>query len=280
MSTATAQWERPSTWSAKLHKYTEIARVNYRNNVTYLWNLLSRSGLVVIRLWIFTQLYQVTYAVAGTNEIGGLTAVMGVWALMLTQSFQGAGKPPIAKTIDEEVKSGTLAYSINRPYSYVLFHLTGFLGRSLPNIVLNVAVGTVAALILIGPMSFSISGIILGILLLFLGFILDFFISMIIGLAAFWVEDTTPFVWIYQKSQTIFGGVILPLALFPDKVRLVAEHLPFSQLYYGAARIAVRFDTRLFWQYITTQLAWIAFFAIVAFYVYHRGIKQVSINGG
>lgn len=269
-----------AAWARKILKYTEIAKVNYRNNVTYVVNLISRSGLVLIRVWIFAQLYRATYAIAGTSEIGGLTVAMTVWSLAFTQSFQGATKPPVARLIDEEVKTGLVAYSMNRPYSYVLFHLFGFLGKSVPNILLNTCIGAGAALILVGPIRFTAQGLLLGSVLLFLGFVLDFFMSLNIGLAAFWIEDITPFVWIYQKSQTIFGGVILPIALFPDAIRRIAERLPFSQLFYSAARMVVHFDPALFKQYLVTQLVWITFFGIGAFWLFYRGTKHVSVNGG
>ena len=42
----------------KFLKYFEIAKVNYFNSSAYLLNLLSRSAIVIIRIWIFTQLYK------------------------------------------------------------------------------------------------------------------------------------------------------------------------------------------------------------------------------
>ncbi len=264
----------------KFLKYFEIAKVNYFNSSAYLVNLISRSAIVVIRIWIFTQLYKVSYAISGLSEIGGLTVAMVVWSLMMTQSFQTATRPQLSKIIDEEVKSGTLAYSVNRPYSYILFHFSGFIGRSIPNLFINLLIGALAALVLVGPIVFSWEALAFGAVLLFFGYILDFFVSLIIGLTAFWIEDTSAFTWIYSKGQLVFGGLILPIALFPDYLQKIAELLPFSQMYYGAARLIVHFEPSLFWQYLATQLVWILFFGVVAYYLFNKGIKHVSVNGG
>lgn len=269
-----------SRFSYKFLKYFEIAKVNYYNSAAYLFNLLSRSATVVLRIWIFAQLFKVTYAASGVSEVGGMTVVMVVWSLMMTQSFQSSTRPPISQLIDEEVKTGALAYSINRPYSYIFFHLAGFFGRSLPNLFINLSVGLLAALILVGPLDFSFYGIAFGMTLLFFGYILDFFINLIIGLLAFWVEDTSAFTWIYSKGQMIFGGIILPIALFPEYLQKIAEILPFSLMYYGAARIAVNFDFYLFQKFIFMQFVWIFVFGLLAFYLFNKGIKNVSINGG
>ena len=139
----------------KILKYYEIAKINYYNSLAYIVNALSRSVVVVLRIWIFAQLYKITYAISGTEEIGGLTIAMVVWSLMMTQSFQSSGLPRVSSIIDEEVKTGTLAYSINRPYSYMLFHLFGFLGRSTPILFANLLIGSIAALILVGPIKIT-----------------------------------------------------------------------------------------------------------------------------
>ncbi len=211
-------------------KYLAIARVNYRTSATYLTNLLAHSATVVLRIWIFTQLYRVTFQMAGVPEIGALTVPMVIWCLMFTQSFQATGRRTHV-LIDEEVKLGTLAYSINRPYSYILFHYFGFLGRVGANIIISLVAGIVAAFILVGPIIFTWQSILAGLILIFLGYVLDFLISMSIGLSAFWLEDTTALGWLYSKAQLALGGMILPLALFPESIRNLAELLPFGKLY-------------------------------------------------
>lgn len=264
----------------KFIKYFEIAKVNYFNSSAYLINFISKSMIVIIKIWIFTQLYKVSYSISGVSEIGGLTIAMVVWSLMMTQSFRTATNPQLSKIINEEVKSGTLAYSVNRPYSYILFHFSGFIGRSIPNLFINLFIGSLAAFVLIGPIKLGWEAIVFGVILFFFGYVLDFFVSLIIGLIAFWIEDTSAFIWIYSKGQLVFGGFILPIALFPDFLQRIAELLPFSQMYYGAARLIVHFESTLFLQYLTTQLVWILFFGIIAYYLFNKGIKHVSINGG
>lgn len=264
----------------KLLKYFAVAKVNYNNVLTYLTNVFSRCATVMLRVWIFTQLYKVTYSTFKLDEVGGLTLVMVIWALMLTQSFQSATRPGVARIIEREVKSGSLAYSINRPYSYILFHYFGFLGRIFPNLIINILIGIIAVLILAGPIAISGAGLVFGLVLLFIGYTIDFYISLIIGLLSFWLEETSALMWIYSKGQLVFGGVILPIALFPDSLRGIAEVLPFSQLYYSAARLIVNFNWPLFGKFILIQLVWLLIFSLLARFIFNKGIKYVNINGG
>lgn len=264
----------------KLAKYWAIARVNYHNNLAYIVNVFGRSLTVVLRIWIFTQLYTVTYQVTGNSEIGGLTVPMTIWCLMLTQSFQSATRPPVVRLIEEEVKSGNLAYSIVRPFSYVLFHFFGFLGRCGSNLLFNLFIGSLAAIILVGLIKTSLTGLIFCLFLLSFGLMIDFLISFLLGLAAFWLEDVSALYWIYSKAQMVFGGILLPISLFPEYLKKIAEILPFSQLYYSAARIFVSPDWYLFGYYLVIQLAWLVFLLICTCFLFNKALRNVSINGG
>ena len=44
-----------------------------------------------------------------------------------------------------------------------------------------------------------------------------------IGLSAFWIVDTSPVYWIWQKLAFVLGGLLLPLELYPDWLRALAR---------------------------------------------------------
>ncbi|MFZ5392375.1 MAG: ABC transporter permease [Patescibacteria group bacterium] len=264
----------------KLVKYFEIARLAYVNSGVYLANILGKSLTVVLRIWIFTQLYRVTFAVAGSDVVGGLTVVQVIWSLMLVQSFETSTRPMISKLIDEEIKSGSFAYQVNKPYSYIFYHLAGYFGRVTANVGSNLLIGTVAAWFLVGAIDWSWPGLFFGLLILILGYTLDFLISMSIGLVSFWWEDSNTIMWMYSKGRFLLGGVILPIALFPEKIQKIAEILPFANLYYAPARIMVNFDWNLAEKFVLVQLVWIFLSIMIVSIMYSRGVKNVAINGG
>jgi len=266
--------------SGKWLKYIAIAKISYFSATAYVLNLLAGSLIILIRAWIYTQLYTVAYTSYSLEQVGGLTVVMVVWSLTLTQSFQTSARPYASVLIEEEVKSGTLAYSINRPYSYILFHYFQFMGRVVANLGTNLILGFIFTLILIGNISFTWQGVLFGTITLFFGYIIEFLFSMIIGLMAFWIEDVSAIRWIYSKGQLVFGGLLVPLSLLPEKVRNIAEWLPFSQMYYVPARLLVNFDYSLLHKFLITQAVWVVILGVATYWTYKKGQKYVSINGG
>ena len=145
---------------------------------------------------------------------------------------------------------------------------------------INLIVSLSLPYFLVGPLNVSLAGLIAGIFMMFMGFVLYFAITLVIGLLAFWIEDVTSIDWLFRACSMIFGGAILPLALFPEAIKNVAEYLPFGQLYYSAARLIVHFEQAEFIKFLTIQSVWLAIFSILSFAILREGVKRVSISGG
>ncbi len=262
-----------------LAKYTAIIRINLRERATYSLDVLSKAPQVMFRLWIMFSFYGVVLqtqpAAAATTTLNQL-----LWTLTILQAFSGRGHPRIAEIINDEVKSGLIAYSINRPYSYLLFQYCNFLGKSLPVIAARLIAGSIAALFFVGLPSTSPTALLAGTLLLIGGFTLDFFIGLSIGILSFWIEDSVALDMLYSKILLVLGGFLVPLSLFPPTLRSVLEYSPFSQLAYSAGYLITHFQWPLFYRYCATQALWIAISWLCAYWLFKRGMRHVAINGG
>ena len=73
---------------------------------------------------------------------------------------------------------------------------------------------------------------------------------------------------------------MLPIALFPEPFKTIAEYLPFGQLYYSAARLLVHFDSAFFFHFFAVQLVWVGVFLALSLFIWRKGMKNVSISGG
>lgn len=269
-----------SRYQIQFLKYYQISLVSYRDAITYIADLIFSNAQALVLIWIFVQLYRVSYQQYDQSSFSGLTLPMVVWSIVFVQTAYAATKPHLIRIIDHDIKDGNIAYQLNKPYHYVYFQFYTFLGRFLAQYLANFLVCGIFAYLLVGGISLSLVAIFSGAILLLMGIGLHFFISVSIGLSGFWLEETSLFSWIYQKAQLVFGGMILPLALFPDYLRNIAEWLPFSQLFYSGARLIVNYDFQLFQKYLLIQVIWLVFFYFLSLYLYRAGVKNVSLNGG
>jgi ABC-2 type transport system permease protein len=73
--------------------------------------------MIIPFMWVFHQLWKVTFSAAGTEVMSGLTLGNMLWYLMLAETIE-LGRPPIARTMSENVKDGSIAYILNKPYDF------------------------------------------------------------------------------------------------------------------------------------------------------------------
>jgi ABC-2 type transport system permease protein len=271
------------TWRAQTRKYSAVARINIQNSLAYAWDALGQGVFVTLFIFVFVQLWRATFKaqhVPAGGTIGGLTLVQTLWYFVWAEMIE-LSRIRVSNTIESEVKDGSLAYTLGRPYNYLLYHFFAGLGQVLTRIVAVLFFGSLVALAAVGPLtSFRIVALPGVLLITLLAFVLDYCISAGIGLLAFFFEDTSAFRLIYQKINFVLGGLLLPVDFLPGAVQSVARLLPFNLVLYAPSKLFVAWDGKQFVQMLGLQIVWIGIIGMLLALLYRYGARRVSINGG
>ena len=259
-------------------KYWAIFQITLINSVAYPGELIGRSLMIIPFMWIFYQLWKVTYAASGTDVINGLSLRDVMWYLMLAETIE-LGRPPLARTISENVKDGSIAYLLNKPYDFLLYQLSTTMGETIFRAVMNALFGSIVVLWLAGAPEHP-EGFLIALPAILGAWILHFCVTAMIGLSAFLVEDVSAFMWIYQKLAFLFGGMLIPLDFYPDWLRVLARALPFASMTYGPARLFVTPTAELFVSVVGLQVIWIVILGLILTFAYRRGVVYLTVNGG
>lgn len=259
-------------------KYWAIFKITLINSLAYPGELIGRSLMIIPFMWIFYQLWKVTYAASGSAVISGLSLRDVLWYLMLAETIE-LGRPPLARTISENVKDGSIAYLLNKPYDFLLYQFSTTMGETIFRAVMNAIFGGAVIFWLVGPPEHP-EGFFIALPAILGAWILHFCVTVMIGLSAFVVEDVSAFMWIYQKLAFVFGGMLVPLDFYPGWLQAIAKALPFSSITYGPARLFVTPTMELFLSVMTVQIIWIVILALVLTFTYRRGVAYLTVNGG
>ena len=262
----------------RLEKYLAITRTQLINSAAYPLDLATRSIMIVLFMAIFAQLWNATFRAMGQTTIAGLTLSETMWYLMMAETIV-LSKPRLSHTISESVKDGSVAYLLNKPYNFLLYHFSVAFGDGLSRIVFNALAGGTIVWLAVGPPQ-DARGIPLALIAIGLAWLIDSCMTAAIGLAAFVTEDVAAFDWIYAKFVLILGGVLIPLDFFPDWLRGIVQSLPFAYSVYGPARLFVSPDLARFATLLLGQVLWLAALATLLTLAYRRGITRLAINGG
>lgn len=262
-----------------IRKYSEVTKITMANSLVYFWNFLSKNIFFVFIMFIYLMLWKNIYNTKG-NSIGGLSLNAMIWYLVVTELVT-LSRTDLHLQVNEDVKTGNIAYLLNKPYNYVIYCFSYFLGEIGIKLFTNGIIGVTIGLVYVGVLeNFSFTHLPFILLSLITGCFINFFIYIILALTSFWFEENNAFFWIYSKLVFTLGGMLMPIELFPNWLKSVAEYLPFAYVTYVPARLAVDFSYGNFYKQYSIQILYLGLFFMVAMVIYRRGARNLNVNGG
>lgn len=262
-----------------LNKYWAIAFVSAKSNLAYAGEVWSRLFFLSVILYIFMRVWNVVFAHSHAANFSGYSLNDVIWYLALTEAIMMSA-PPLTPKIDEDVRTGAIAVQLVRPLSYPLYRLASTLGERAVRFAVTGFAAFCIALVLAKPPEQLFYGACFALVALPGAFVLDFVGFLLVGLSAFWLEDTTGLSLIYSRLTMILGGMLLPLDLFPQSFQFILKALPFGNIVSGPARQLVHPDPAVLLALLANQALWIAVLGTAVAVVYSRAIHRVALNGG
>jgi len=263
----------------KVAKYLNTFKVTLLTSLAYFHDFVGRQVFLVVIMFVFVQLWRTTYGWEGASTIEGFSLAQMIWYLALSESLV-MGMPRSAADIDSEVKSGSLAYTLTKPYKYPWFHYARYMSDALVRFFANLLVAGGVTWIMVGPPTFTAVSFAAGLSCVVLAYTLDFWVQFSLGILAFWTEDTWAFRFIYSRVTMLLGGMMLPLEVFPGWLRRIADALPTAQIVYGPVITFVKYEGDGLIRVLARQGAWIATFYCIGILLYGMGVKRLSVQGG
>ncbi|MFP4113407.1 MAG: ABC transporter permease [Spirochaetota bacterium] len=260
-----------------IRKYATVFAVAGRDQLVYLPSYLVRNVFFLIVLFIFYSLWRVVYA--SEAAIAGFTIVQTLWYLTFTEAIE-LSQTRIFMPISQEVKDGTIAYSLARPYSYVLYWISRAMGENLVKVAPLLIEGLIIATVMVGPLPGYLNALPFGIVCVVGGILVGTTLQAIIGLLAFWFEEVMPFWWIIQKLIFVIGGLFIPIDFYPEWLQGIARATPFAFAAYWPASTWVNFSYDRFLTTLGGQAAYLLVLGTIAALVFRAAVRKLHVQGG
>lgn len=265
-----------------MNKYFSICKTSLKQESKTLGNSLTSVVSFVVIIYIFEQLWKFIYGGGGGGTlINGYSVKMMIWYMIMAEVLMYAvNARATTREFATDIKSGKIAYQLNKPYNYYAYQISNQLGVIIWKLLFLIPTAILMGLILLGPIeNFSVTYVIPLFLSLMLASFLTCIIYGTIALLSFWVEEATPFAWIMQKFQMLFG-LFFPPEFFSGGIQLFINYSPIYAMMSGPCKLMANFSWDLFLKVSASQVVYIIVFLIVGFSVYKLGTKKVNMNGG
>jgi len=261
--------------AASVMKYAAFARIAATQARRERAELYGRMTFFIVILGVFSSLWRAV-GEAGMPVASDPKAL--VWYLAATEWILLTA-PPVHIEIQEAIRRGDLLYRLGQPVSFVLAEWAGGLGL----IALRAPVLGVTAFCC----AYAFTGWVppasrLAVVALF-GFAAAALLTALyvsLGLLAFWLQDVTPVFWVWQKLLFVFGGLMLPLEVYPRFVQTAALFTPFPSLLAEPASLVLGSGAVTPASLARGLLFWSCLTAILIGWMFRRALVKVTINGG
>ncbi len=263
-----------------MKKYLYIYKSELMTNIQYAFDLLIGFITYCIMIFIFLNLWQYIYQ-DPKELINGYTMSQMIWYVIITEIlWMSLGGRKLCKKIAEDVRSGNIAYNINKPYSYVEYSLWNHMGLVTVRFVLVGILGMILGAIFLHTFPslniFQLIGIIVSCIL---ATMISIYIITALGLISFFIEDASPFYWLYSKMILVIG-TIFPIEFFPAVLQPIIKFSPIYVVSYGPAKLFVDFTTTGFFNILIAQIIYLIISCTICHLIYRKGVRKLNVNGG
>lgn len=257
-------------------KYFAVFKMSVVQTLKNYKLLIGLSLFMITCLLIFAHIWKIAATRVGADT---LSPYLLLWYIAFNEWILIA-VPDIEADIENDLKNGQLAYYLPRPISYVGFKLVEGLGALTVNMIALGLAGFVFTYFWTGVLPFTLYTFIVSIILASLAGFLGLIFTMVIGISAFFVNEVEPWRWVFEKLLFLFGGLMLPLTVYPLWMQNISYWSPFSAILGGRSGLIFNFEsTQVLWIF-TLTLAWIVIGLILLYALYRKGLKALNIQGG
>ena len=221
-----------------MKKYLAIIKTEFQRQMTYRWdfvgfrvaNLLEISAQLII----WTVIFKEQNIIQGYTYEEMMTYILVGWIfLFLTNSY--GYEDNIARDIHE----GRLSNFLLKPISYLKYSVALSFGRVSLALVSCVVLSGLLILFfqesILGPS--NIINIFIIIIMVFLGYIIRLFLSIIVGFIAFWTVDISGPHYSINIIIKFLAGAYFPMNLLPAVFLNISLAFPFVYTFYFPASL-------------------------------------------
>lgn len=264
----------------KMKKYLFIYKTTLMENLQYIANIFLSFISFLLIIFIFLNLWQYIYS-DSSNIIEGYSMTQMIWYVILTEiMWFGNRNGLLTNQISYDIKSGSIAYGLNKPYNYLYYTIAKHFGDVTIKLFLYLLVGISMGLVFAGRLSgFQFQYLPFIAISFILGLFVNALIRIAISISSFWIEDSKPIHWMYDKLILVIG-TLFPVEMFPIWLQPAIKCSPIFVITYGPAKLIIDFSMEMFLQVVFAQIVYIVIAISILTLLYQRGVKRLNVNGG
>lgn len=263
--------------------YLLFARNEFLSELAYRFNAVLRAVSTLTAIYVEIAIWHALYAQHAQMQTAyGAIGLQDMIAYaVLSAIVNTLVRNRVIYGIDERIKTGDIAFDLNRPVSFWGMFMSKTIGQNVFTFVFQFAF--IAAFVLpFFPVPLPTGEyMVYFAAALTLGFLTRFLLAFMLGLCGFWYLRIWHMERVLYVTIGFFSGSFVPLWFFPEAIGRVSQWLPFKGVYFNPISIfLMKMEPLTVYRELACQLAWIAVLALACALIWRRGIRKLVVQGG
>jgi ABC-2 type transport system permease protein len=244
--------------STTLRAFAAFARLGWREAAADWLGLLGRALLYSLPVLIFAAIWRATPLAGSAYDADRLT-----WYIMVTEAIIFS-PGMVFREIEEDIRTGAIEAALARPLPYVLARIGEEAGGTMLRLIVLGGVGVVLALATTTQVPVAPAAVPALLLCAAAAAMIALLFQVVIGLLTAWIGNPAPAYWIWQKLTFVFGGLFLPLTLYPSWLRDIGMVTPGAAILFHPASLVLDAGPAAQLRVVAAQVFWLAFASLLA----------------
>lgn len=248
----------------------------------YRFELLSSFLASIMEFFVMLCIW--LYVFQAKSSVGDFSFPQMITYLCISQGITSiyGWNNAVERRVFLKVREGDIAFDLLKPVKFNLARVSEGAGGSVIHILFIMILLLILKLfipVIQGPS--SLSGFCFFVLSVLLGFGIMSAISLMAGLATFYLMNYWGLYYTKKAVVDFFSGALVPITLLPVFIQKVNQFLPFSDIVYTPTMIYLgRIRGYSLIPIIGRQAMWVIILGILSKLLYNHAVKKVTINGG
>lgn len=268
--------------SARVKQYLALIRGSIMEGLTFRTSTIVSIIGNLIYLVIIYFLWKAIYDSSPTDVVNGMTFHDTLVYLVLASAMFNFLDTFVVWEIGRNYQTGELVEFLVKPIDYQIYLFFSRLGNCVVAFVITF-LPTFFVIYFVTRGSFALGiNLVFFVVSILLALVINYCVDFFVGTICMYTQSIWGINIMKEVVVSLLSGATIPLAFFPEKMRIVVEHLPFQAIYHTPLHILTDQSMTVADDLgsIGMQIFWVFVMILISKLFWKRSMRIMTVNGG
>lgn len=268
--------------SARVKQYLALIRGSIMEGLTFRTSTIVSIIGNLIYLVIIYFLWKAIYDSSPTDVVNGMTFYDTLVYLVLASAMFNFLDTFVVWEIGRSYQTGELVEFLVKPIDYQIYLFFARLGNCVVAFVITfLPTFIVIYFVTRGSFALGINLVFFAVSIL-LALVINYCVDFFVGTICMYTQSIWGINIMKEVVVSLLSGATIPLAFFPEKMRMVVEHMPFQAIYHTPLHILTDQSMTVvdYLGSIGMQIFWVFVMILISKLFWKRSMRIMIVNGG